>query len=150
MSTTAQCHSGLPLSHAVQPAATMVGLHLPPQPYQPKMNYPKQVFGKQQRSLSMAWYEQYPWIHYLPENDSVLCYYCAKSVQLRMPLSGYVDKTFTEIGFRNWQKALAKFRKHEQTACHSNAVFMVSNYSAGSGIDDMLCTSLAKMTIVVL
>ena len=96
------CHSGSPLSPT---AATKVGVslvQLPPQPYQPKMSYPKQDFGKQQRSLSMAWYKQYPWLHYLPENDTVLCYYCAKSVQLKMPLSGHGDKTFTEIGFRNW------------------------------------------------
>ena len=59
------CPSGLPLSPAVQPAAaaTIIGVHLPSQPYQPKMNYPKQVFGKQQRSLSMAWYEPVSYTH---------------------------------------------------------------------------------------
>ena len=42
------CPSGSPLSTAVQPAATMVGVSLVPlplQPYQP-MSYPKQVFGE--------------------------------------------------------------------------------------------------------
>ena len=42
-----------------------------------------------------------------------------------MPITGYTDKIFTEAGFSNWQKALEKFRKHEQTSSHCNAISMI-------------------------
>ena len=75
---------------------------IPKEPNQSKLHFPKQ-----------KWYEQFPWLHYLQEEDSVLCFYCATAVQRKTPLTGYIDKTFTETGFNNWQKALSKFKKHE-------------------------------------
>ena len=118
---------------------------LPSKPHQPKIKYPKKGFGKQQRSFSSSWYEKHPWLHYVPENDSVLCYYCMRCVELKMPISGHVDDFFTQTGFSNWQKALDKFRKHETSDCHINAVYMVSKAAtASSGIDEILSTSLAK------
>ncbi len=42
-----------------------------------------------------------------------------------MPISGYVDKVFTETGFSNWQKALQKFDKHQQSQSHKFAANMV-------------------------
>ncbi len=43
-----------------------------------------------------------------------------------MPISGYVDKVFTETGFSNWQKALQKFHKlHQQSQSHKFAAHMV-------------------------
>ncbi len=42
-----------------------------------------------------------------------------------MPISGYVDKVFTETGFSNWQKALQKFHKHQQSQSHKFAANMV-------------------------
>ena len=59
-----------------------------------------------------------------------------------MPLTGYTDKTFTEIGFNNWQKALKKFSKHEQSSCHRHAVDMVMKRSKDIG--DMLSSAHAK------
>ena len=74
---------------------------LPPQPNQPKLKFPKRTFGKQKRSFSDTWYQSYPWLHYVPENDTVLCFYCAPAVQRKLPLGGYVETSFTETGFSN-------------------------------------------------
>lgn len=72
----------------------------------------------------------------------MLCFYCATAVQRKLRLGGYVETSFTEIGFSNWQKALHKFSKHEQSACHQAAFDMISKTS--KAVDAMLCTSLAK------
>ena len=72
----------------------------------------------------------------------MLCFYCATAVQRKLPLGGYVETSFTNTGFSNWQKALHKFSKHEQSACHRAAFDMISKTS--KAIDEMLCTSLAK------
>lgn len=115
---------------------------LPSQPNQPKLKFPKHTFGKQKQSFSDTWYQSYPWLHYVQENDMVLCFYCAAAVQGKLPLGGYVETSFTETGFSNWQKALHKFSKHEQSACHQAAFDMISK--ASKAVDEMLCSSLAK------
>ena len=38
---------------------------LPPQPNQPKLKFPKRIFGKQKQSFSDTWYQAYPWLHYI-------------------------------------------------------------------------------------
>ena len=79
---------------------------IPSEPNQPKHNFSKSMFGNQKRAFSATWYQHHPWLHYLQEEDSVLCFYCATAVQRKMPLT---DKTFTETGFNNWQKVLKTF-----------------------------------------
>uniref|UniRef100_H3AM22 DUF4371 domain-containing protein n=1 Tax=Latimeria chalumnae TaxID=7897 RepID=H3AM22_LATCH len=68
------------------------------------------------------------WLHYLQEQDSAVCFYCATAVQQKMPQTNYIDNTFTKAGFSNWQKAKLKFSKHEQSGFHKNAVEMVTNF----------------------
>ena len=75
----------------------------------------------------MSWYRLHPWLHYLQEEDAVLCFFCATAVQHKMPLTGYVDNVFSKSGFSNWQKALEKFRKHEQSICHRETTVMCYN-----------------------
>lgn len=67
---------------------------------------------------------------------------CATAVQRLTKLGGYVDKHFTETGFSNWQKAVYKFTKHEQSSCHQAAFDTVTKTS--KAVDEMLSTSLAK------
>ena len=73
----------------------------------------------------------------------VLYFYCATAVQRKLRLGGYVETSITEIGFSNWQKALHKFSKHEQSDCHRDPFDMIPKTS--KAVDEMLCTSLAKI-----
>ena len=79
---------------------------IPNESNQPKVNFLKHTFGRQQRGFSASWYQHHPWVHYLQEEDSLLCFYCATAIQRKLPMTGYYDKTFTE--------ACYKFIKHEQ------------------------------------
>ena len=57
-------------------------------------------------------------------------------------MTGYCDKTFTETGFNNWQKACHKFSKHEQSVCHRLTVDMIIKSS--KDVDEMLGSAHAK------
>ena len=83
-------------------------------------------FGSKRRSFCYSWYEKYRWLHYIEEEDAVLCFYCATAVQLKMPMRGYMDTVFSTSGLFNWKKALDKFSKHDQSACHCDAISMVA------------------------
>ncbi len=111
-------------------------------PHQPILNFPKQTFGKQQRS---SWYSRYPWIHYVQEKDAVVCSDCTIAIQRKMPISGYVDKVFTETGFNNWQKALQKCDKHQQSQSHKFAVNMVMRERRKArGVNEILSSAHAQ------
>ena len=99
---------------------------LPLKPNQPRLKFPMRQFGSKRRSFCYSWYEKYRWLHYIEEEDAVLCFYCATAVQLKMPMRGYMDTVFSTSGFFNWKKALDKFSKHDQSACHCDALSMVA------------------------
>ncbi|KAL5506665.1 hypothetical protein EMCRGX_G008377 [Ephydatia muelleri] len=99
---------------------------VPLKPNQPRLKFPMRQFGSKRRSFCYSWYEKYRWLHYIEEEDAVLSFYCATAVQLKMPMRGYMDTVFSTSGFFNWKKALDKFSKHDQSACHYNAISMVA------------------------
>ena len=41
--------------------------------------------------------------HYVQENDTVLCFYCATAVQRKLRLGGYVETNFTYPKFHQWE-----------------------------------------------
>ena len=67
-------------------------------------------------------------IHDIPcrvEKDSLLCYPCNQAYAQKKLLTNNFDKTFISEGFSNWRKATGKdgkIVKHEDTACHQEAV----------------------------
>ena len=63
---------------------------VPLKPNQPRLKFPMRQFGSKRRSFCYSWYEKYRWLHYIEEEDAVLCFYCATAVQLKMPMRGYV------------------------------------------------------------
>ena len=99
---------------------------VPLKPNQPRLKFPMRQFGSKRRSFYYSWYEKYRSLHYIEEEDAVLCFYCATAVQLKMPMRGYMDTVFNTSGFFNWKKALDKFSKHDQSACHCDAISMVA------------------------
>lgn len=100
------------------------------------MKFPKCTLGRPKRAFSATWYPTSPWLHYIHENDSVLCFYCATAVQRKLPLGGYVHKCVTETRFNNWKKAIKNIEKHERSACHHAAFDMMSKTSIA--VDEML------------
>ena len=92
-------------------------------PFQPK-NYafPKKKFGMQNRSFQPTWFEQFPWLHYNEQKDSVLCFICAKQNDKgNLRTETKKEYSFITEGFSNWKKALARFKEHESSDCHKTS-----------------------------
>ena len=117
---------------------------------QPKLKFPTRTFGSQKRGFCATWYQNYPWLHYIQEDDGVLCFYCAPAIQNRMPVMGYIDSMFSITGFSNWQKAISKFNKHAQSANHRHAVDMAVMASKPSmDVGEKLSTALSERGLKV-
>ena len=83
--------------------------------FQPKnFDFPKKGYGKQNRSFQQKCFEQLLWLHYNEENDSVLCFICAKQNAKENLISATKkEEAFLKGGFSNWKKALDKFKEHD-------------------------------------
>ncbi|KAK4738617.1 hypothetical protein R3W88_002314 [Solanum pinnatisectum] len=82
-------------------------------PCQPKMDsYPPTKIGKRTRQFCKIWFEgpYSKWLEYSVEKDFVycLCCYLFKDDFFH----GSTSEFYTKTGFRNWNRALERFRKH--------------------------------------
>lgn len=96
-------------------------------PHQPKsFQFPKRSFGKKsvvRRSFQPSWFEKWHWLHYLENQDSVLCFNCSQaSEQKKLQWSSSADLAFISKGFSNWKDATVKFSMHAASKCHKEAV----------------------------
>ena len=90
-------------------------LETPNQP--PAKTIPK-MKGKNERVSSFmdSWYQRYPWIHFCPERQAILCFHCARAYE-----SGKAreqEEAFTHKGMKNWRKALQKCKDHDKSDLH--------------------------------
>ena len=109
--------------------------------------YPKRKFGQTRvvsRSFQAKWYKDWPWLHYVTETDSVLCYTCATAVQqskLSSSATCRMDEAFVSRGFSNWKNPTISFKKHECSDCHRNATEVMIKFPAQVGdIGEQLST----------
>lgn len=86
----------------------------PSQPYLPE--YPKTLFGKQNRSFSSDYYKAYSFIEYSKEADAIFCFPCRL---FQCSSSGaYRDPAFIANGVCDWKNILAKLQKHADGVPH--------------------------------
>ncbi|KAL4089356.1 hypothetical protein QTP88_024403 [Uroleucon formosanum] len=85
-------------------------------PKQPILkNYPKTLFGKQNRSFSDGYFNQYSWLEYSIKIDAVFCFCCRIFNTNNICIA---DNTFIKTGFRNWKKLSgngSKLMSHEKS-----------------------------------
>ena len=83
--------------------------------------FPKSTFGKRGRRCQQQWFEDFKWLHYDTEKDSVLCFYCHIH-HPKLTAEHNKDPVFITTGFKNWKKAPMCFKDHEKSKCHIAAL----------------------------
>ncbi|XP_074609646.1 zinc finger MYM-type protein 1-like [Acropora palmata] len=114
----------LEAEHSASPGQSLTdNLHIT-EPFQPtNFNFPKKTFGKQNRSFQSKWFNDFPWLHYNEQSDSVLCFICAQQNQkLNLRAARNKEWVFISQGFSNWKKALVRFKEHQVSECHKLAM----------------------------
>ena len=86
----------------------------------------------------------FPWLHYSgKETDFVLCHTCMSQYkQGNIKLSTKLEMTFIESGFFNWKKATEKFREHENSCCHREAVNIFGIAEKNANLPEMFDSKL--------
>ena len=77
--------------------------------------------GKQNRSVQRTWFRDYKWLSYCTTRNSL---YCRKKYRNGGFAFGTKFKdAFVTVGFNNWQKGRQKFKEHEKSQAHKEAIF---------------------------
>ena len=96
-------------------------------------------------SFQPQWFERWSWLHYNEDKDLAFCFTCVVAYQnnhLRSVSS--LEQSFIATGFSNWKDATTKFRKHEASQCHKEAVLKTITVTATADVGEMLSSQLAK------
>jgi len=74
------------------------------------------------RNFQSSWLKEFPWISVCVSRKKAFCLYCkyAKNHEL-FTYSKCGEKVFTDVGFQNWKKAVARFKTHENSHFHQEA-----------------------------
>ena len=67
------------------------------------------------------WFEDFKWLHYDMERDSVLCF-CCSTHEHQLTAEHNKEPAYISTGFPNWKKAPRSFKEHEQSKCHTAAL----------------------------
>lgn len=114
------------------------------EPYQPHPKcIPTQVLSNRVLHFQEKWYSEFPWLHYDALKQGVLCFYCKKVYQEKpTPFAAKAEPAFINTGFKNWKKAIEKFKAHasSHTHCHAVSVTAQENHP----VDAQLSSALAK------
>lgn len=71
------------------------------------------------RTFQADWYDQYPWLTFCSTTNSVFCFVCRKAKQHGLlTFSARQKDLFVQSGFKNWKKALQRFKEHEASHAH--------------------------------
>ena len=74
-------------------------------------------------SFQPSWFEKWPWLHYIENDDAVVFFTCARaSLQKKLQWSVNLDLAFVLKGFTNWKDATVKSSQHASSKCHKEAV----------------------------
>ncbi len=81
-------------------------------------------YGKQNRSIQRSWFKDYKWLTYCTTINSLYCFYCRRKYRNGGFTFGTKFKdAFITTGFINWKKGRQKFKEHEKSHAHKEALF---------------------------
>ena len=93
----------------------------------------------QKRHFLPSWYKSFNWVHFCTKSLKVYCFYCMKAYKSGViHLSAKAEPTFTLTGFSNWKKATTRFKEHECSQAHRNAVAAHISSSRSTPVNEML------------
>ena len=117
--------SSLTFTETTGPKSSAMSNEKNTKPFHPdeRFSFPSSKIGSQNWSCQYQWFRQYLWLDYGVKNNSVSCFYCKnQNNQSNLQAERCKEDAFLKTGFKNWKKALVKFKEHQRSKCHRAAV----------------------------
>ena len=126
---TAQCNVPVAASSSIGKAPCSKTLKTVPK----KSAYARKFLDK--------WTTQFKWLRYDKNKNAAFCVLCTDAVQKSLVSADDNESPFvncttmlpeeSNVGFQNWKKAIERFRLHESSSMHREAVFKLSCMQTG-------------------
>lgn len=96
------------------------------------------------RHIQPSWYKDFPWISVCSSSLKIYCSTCRTAkLQGLLSFPKHYKSAFVDDGFHNLKKALERFREHECSVMHKEAVLkLAATKSSSLGIDAQLSAQL--------
>ncbi|XP_015124610.1 uncharacterized protein LOC107046501 [Diachasma alloeum] len=100
------------------------------------------------KSTWERWKSQYPWIS-LSSSRKVVCLICTEATEKNLLLgdsltcrSGSISlEAFVTSGFNCWTNAITRYRNHESSSLHTEAVNAINNFRKRTNIAEQISTT---------
>ncbi|ESN91282.1 hypothetical protein HELRODRAFT_165284 [Helobdella robusta] len=77
--------------------------------------------------------KKHTWLKYEPVEDKIFCEICQQCDDLNLfQFLSKQNHAFARNGFNNWKHALEKFKAHEKSLSHQEAVLKINNVNQGT------------------
>ena len=91
------------------------------------------------RKIQPNWYDRYPWVSVCTSKYKVFCATCCGAKQQGLlTFTKHKDTAFVDEGFGSWNKALERFKDHEKSEMHKEAVQKLAAKSSGADVATQL------------
>ena len=96
---------------------------LPHQPHE--FPFKNVKIGGQNRSFKAKYFDEFKWLDFSEHEEKVYCFTCIKSIKHGKTFrNNSVPTAFTHNGFSAWQKVPNKFKEHQNSKEHQDAVLI--------------------------
>jgi len=99
--------------------------------------FPRTKQGQYFRSFQECWYKEFKWLEYSIVADAVFCFPC-RCFSGNEGNSSQLENVFSKIGFKNWYRAIDRFKKHQQSKAHINSAKSLSEFLNSKSIDEII------------
>ena len=86
------------------------------------------------RGYKSEWTVEFPWLQFDPVQNHVVCVNCVKYSLLSKKLPTRCNSDAFITGFHNWKKAIEKFRIHEHSTFHTDAILGTASNEQGMNL----------------
>lgn len=94
------------------------------------------------RKFQCSWITKFTWLKYSEHEEKVFCENCLTCDKNNLfSFSTKRDEAFITQGFQSWRNALAKFKSHELSKCHTEAVMKLAVSRKGTNVLSELSTA---------
>ena len=122
------------------------------EPNQPNSSFPfkKRVIGGTNRNFQHKWFSEFPWLHYNEKEDKVFCFYCIKCIKFGLKSDKNFSRSvnFTHQGFNYWNKAVERFRIHQESEEHDWAKWKIVDAPKSTQIHEILDSQTSKQMAI--
>ena len=113
-------------------------------------SFPFHKIQDKNRSAQHVWFKNFPWLTYSIQKDAVFCHVCQTADHKNLLKTQMKDKGFISKGFTYWHHAVEKFKKHQSSECHSEAVALFIKTDKTKDIGILLNSQKQKDTVHIL